>query len=116
MEINRNHLENADEAWIAKYRTALSNAPVPQPRFMRVRAALASVHKSVSSQLDRIFSARTKTQPSQRPVPVPEPVPVAEPEKSIRKVNRVESSVKRASKQATTTTKRSRPIRSAKAG
>jgi hypothetical protein len=113
MDIDRTHLENADEAWITKYRTALSNTPIQQPRFMRVRLALASAHKILVSRLDRILSGWNKTQPPPRPAPAPEPAPVAGPETAIRKANQVESKVKRPSKQGTAATKRTRPIRPA---
>lgn len=109
-DIDRTHLENADEAWIAKYRAAVKGTPIQRSRFMRVRVGLTSAHNMVISRIGRILG-RGQTQ-RQRPAPAPEPVPVPGLRTSIGKVNRAESNGTQPPKKATATTKRSRPLRS----
>jgi hypothetical protein len=91
MATDRTHFESAEELWIAKYRTALKNAPecapVQQSSFMRVRDALGGAQKMVSLQIGRIVKrwtlASSLLQEQHRLPPT-----LPEPTTSARKMNR----------------------------
>lgn len=56
MYVDRAHsTDSTEEAWIAKYRTALNLAPQPQSGFPRVRSALKVLRHIVGSSFDKLL-------------------------------------------------------------
>jgi hypothetical protein len=99
MEIDRSRL-NAEEAWIAKYRAALTVPPIQPSRLMKVRVALNSAHGVLIAHMEQILERWTHAR-WRRPAASSEPVLVPEPQTLTRKMNRVECSGKQPSKKVT---------------
>jgi hypothetical protein len=94
MAIDRIHLNDAEEAWIAKYRAALKEIPVQQPRSTRVRDALNRVHGIAASHIGRILATSLDASLWKRSVQSSEPLPAPQPQSSVRNLSQAESSAK----------------------
>ena len=57
METNRIHLEQSDEAWIAKYRAALDTMPLQQSHFMRLCESLTDAGHTLVTQMRTVVGA-----------------------------------------------------------
>ena len=85
MTKDRAHLNDADEAWIAKYRAALNDNPIQPSRSMRVRAVLQSAQNVAISKISRILARwNGARRHHQRPVASSEAEPPSQPPSSIR--------------------------------
>jgi len=81
MAMDRTPVKEAEEAWIAKYRSALKDIPVQQSRSTRFHEALNRAHSIMVSCLAGILAGsldpvrwkrKRSVQPS-RPMPVSQP-------------------------------------------
>jgi hypothetical protein len=108
MNTNRTRFELLDEAWIAKYRAALSAAPVPQSRFTKIRASLTDARNALVSQLERILRDWSKTK-RQKSSAANQPAVISASRIARRSVKRVELGNKNGFKTAAKP-KRPRPL------
>lgn len=100
MSMDRTPLKDAEEAWIAKYRSALKDIPVQQSRSTRFHEALNRAHSIIVSCVAGILAgsldpSRRKTlkRRSKSPVQSPKRVPASQPQ-AARNGNLVESNAK----------------------
>jgi hypothetical protein len=96
MAMDRTPLKDAEEAWIAKYRSALKDIPVQQSRSTRFHETLNRAHSIIVSHVAGILagsldSSRWKGLKS--PVQSSTPVPVSQPQ-TARNRNMAESNAK----------------------
>jgi hypothetical protein len=81
MAMDRTPLKDAEEAWIAKYRSALKDIPVQQSRSTRFHEALHRAHSIIVSQLAGILTGSldpSRWREVRKSVQSPKPVPVSQ--------------------------------------
>jgi len=97
MAMDRTPAKEAEEAWIAKYRSALKDIPVLQSRSTRFHEALNRAHGVITSRLAGILAGsfdRTRWKTSFRSsVQSPKPMPVSQTQ-TTRNRNLGESNAK----------------------
>src|SRR5580698_5779643 len=93
MAIDRIHFNDAEEAWIAKYRSALKEIPVQQPRSTRLRDALNRVHGIAASHIGRILATSLDSSFWKKSAQPSKPMPVSQAQPSVRNMNQAASSV-----------------------
>jgi hypothetical protein len=73
------HLKSDEEAWIAKYRTALENVPVEESRLEKILKVLGKLHKALNLRFDRALGRMKpelqKSNPRVGPALVAQPAP-----------------------------------------
>jgi hypothetical protein len=97
MEMDRTSVENVEETWIAKYRSAATVPSIQQSRVMKVREAVTTAYKIVILRVRGILSRWT--QPRMQRATPPQPMLVPEPQTVTREMNQVatnQSAVKQA--------------------
>ncbi len=94
MKMDRTPLNDAEEAWIAKYRSALKEIPVDQPRSTMFHEALNRAHSIIVSQLAGILAGSLDPSRWKRSVRSAKPNPVSQSQTSISNGNLAESNVK----------------------
>jgi hypothetical protein len=93
MTRDRTHLKDGDEAWIAKYRAPLKDAPVEQSRSTRVREALNTAYTLALSHISRILDRWPRAH-LQRSTQSSQPTPVWQRQSATRDMNLAGSDVK----------------------
>lgn len=96
MAMDRTPLNDAEEAWIAKYRSALKDIPVEQSRSTKFHEALNKAHRVIVSHVAAIFAGSADAGRWKRlksPVQSAKPNPVPRPQ-TTRNGNMAESSAK----------------------
>lgn len=96
MAMDLTPLKDAEEAWIAKYRSALKDIPVEQSRSTRFHEALNRAHGIIVSHVAGILAGSADAGRWKRlksPVQSATPNPVSHPQ-TTRSGNLAESSVK----------------------
>ena len=88
MEMNQTFVENAEETWIAKYRSAVKVPSIQQSRLMKVREAVNSAYSIVILRVGRILNRWTQPR-TQKPAPSSQPMLVPEPQTLTGKMNQV---------------------------
>ncbi len=86
MSMDRTPLKDAEEAWIAKYRSALKDIPVQQSRSTRFHEALNRAHSIIVSHVARILAGSldpSRWKRLKRPVQSSKPVPVSQPQTTL---------------------------------
>ena len=93
MAMDRTPLNDAEEAWIAKYRTALKDIPVEQSRSTRFHEALNRAHGIIASHVAGILAGSLDSGRWKRLVQFSKPSPVSQPQ-TARNGNLAESNAK----------------------
>jgi len=109
MNTNRTRFELLDEAWIAKYRAALSATPVPQSRFTKICASLTDARNALVSQLERILRDWSKTK-RHKSSAANQPAVISGSRRARHSVKRVELGDKNGFKKTAAKRKRPRPL------
>lgn len=96
MATDRLHVEDAEAAWIAKYRNALKEIPVQPARSTMVREALNRVHGRIVAHISEIFarSLGANHWNWRKPVQLSKAVPVSQPQLSNPHNNLAEANAK----------------------
>jgi hypothetical protein len=69
-QLQNDHLQNRDEAWITKYRAAMNEAPPQLSRMMKIRVALRTAQEGVRAKFSRFFlNESAKTEPVKKAQP-----------------------------------------------
>jgi hypothetical protein len=93
MAMDRTPLNDAEEAWIAKYRTALKDIPVEQSRSTRFHEALNRAHGIIVSHVAGILAGSLDSGRWKRLVQFSKPLPVSQLQ-TARNGNLAESNAK----------------------
>ncbi len=80
MAMDRTPLKDAEEAWIAKYRSALKNIPVQQSRSMKFHEAMDRVHSIIMLCVARILAGWLDRSRWKRSVQSAKPAPASQPQ------------------------------------
>jgi len=83
MAMDRTPLKDAEEAWIAKYRSALKDIPVQQSRSSIFHEALNRAHSIIASCVVGILAGSSdpsRWKKFRRPVQSAKPMPVSQPQ------------------------------------
>ncbi len=86
MAMDRTPLNDAEEAWIAKYRSALKDIPVQQSRSTRFHEALNRAHNIIVSRVAGILAGSLdpkRWKRSRRPVQSSKPATVSQPQTTL---------------------------------
>jgi hypothetical protein len=81
MDVNYSRVESVDEAWILKYRAALNNVPVEEPRFAKTLDALRAFRTKVMTHMNQVLLTvrKPKLLPAPKAVSASISLPVQEP-------------------------------------
>jgi hypothetical protein len=85
--VNPSRVENVDEAWILKYRAALKDAPVEEPRFAKTLDALRAFRTKLLSHMNQVLLTIRKPTLFAMPKAVattPISIPVQEPKRELK--------------------------------
>ena len=93
MVMDRTPLKDTEEAWIAKYRSALKDIPVQQPRSTRFHEALNRANSIMMSRIAGILADSLDPSRWKRSVQSSKPMPVSQPQ-TTRNGNPAESNAK----------------------
>jgi hypothetical protein len=87
MDVKDSRVENVDEAWILKYRAAIKDAPVEEPRFAKTLDTLRSFRTKLLSHMKQVLLTIRKPELLAMPKAIgtkPISLPVREPEQELK--------------------------------
>jgi hypothetical protein len=86
MDVNDSRVEHVDEAWILKYRAALKNAPVEEPRFAKTLDALRAFRTKVMTHMNQMLltTRKPKLLATTKSVAAPISLPIRESEQELK--------------------------------